>query len=550
MDYSPSSGLTDSQILERLKFDRPILFSPEASSQGVTLDYILESFKERKLDQVEDVIKRNVEIKTILSLDPESLNLRDKSLGELIVMENIAESSSSSSSSPKLSNLLLKLPTEASSIILSYASQDPRNIAQLNKSYTKVGGKVNNDPLYWKSKCELFLMKELDGLSGKYTWRTLFQQMEGVKGEIDDEDLLLSVIAGDQLSESKKHSVNYPGSFAIKINSWMVKSGLINMSILDVYYILAAKLDGVDFMRLIEELHNININIFDCMPLRDAIQKRSIKSFLHLLSKPELDLSYNEKLNDLLTLAIKSGSSVIVNGIYEDKRFKPNNDKCQYLIESALKGNFLIFEYLWSKDDIENRNFMIIVSVADLLKSGSFTLQKEEERLKIVKLALTNRDVFRAVNFGQIRDEIIMYCSRVGYFLIYEYMIRLFKENDPDWNPNYISVFKHATRFEMNGNRTVPLKTTNPYGEEGRKNIILSSIFSINYDQLLSVYIRIIKIYEVFVSDIIEPFIVDKIMNEFDNPYEEINRINAEIVEIRKDQKRREEEKLSRFQNK
>jgi len=303
-------------------------------------------------------------------------------------------------------------------------------------------------------------------------------------------------------------------------------------------------------MRLIEELHNININIFDCMPLRDAIQKRSIKSFLYLLSKPELDLSYNERFNDLLTLAIKSGSGVIVSGIYEDKRFKLNNAQYQYLTESALRGNFLIFEYLWGKDDIGNRDAAMITAIVASLRTANDTRQKEEEKLNIIKLALTNEDVFRAVNTDQPRDEIVLQCSHGGYFLIYEYMIKLFKENDPDWNPNYPRIFSRASGSEGNVTRYVPMKGTNSYKDEGRKNIILSSIFSINYDQLLSVYIGTIKKYDVFASDIIQPFIVDKIMNEFNNPYEEINRINAEIVEIRKEHERQEQEKLSRHQNK
>jgi len=459
-------SLTDDQIYEELRIYFPSLFSQEAMDQGITKEYIVRAYKEDTtggiLREAENVVLKNIELKRIKSLD----ELRDFPL-----------SLSSGSYSPP-GNLFSLLPNDVLSKIGAYSGK----IGGLGvtKSTQKKVRATRGSPLYWKENVELLFGFELPDYQN-VIWKELYQVLKNT----------------EQYDPSTDRDLNFKLNKADDSKSILYfKATCLN------YTLILAILDS-----------HFRMDKTNGMYVIVAFLKNAPESLGYLLQDQTITADTFDQLVERIPYC---KSFKCVQLICDDNR-SIFHDDVDYMRISSSKGYLNIFKFLWNHPKIKTRSLSIVDRCCrryfDLDMSThieSLSADDEEAKLEILKIALTDQQIFNNIDIEQIS----ILAASEGYSDIFSFLKTL---PGGDLVSN-ISIFQAATFCGSHDNGPLPWEYLNDSNliTEGRKKIILAYIDKVDQNIIREAYDAAVDCNAEFIYDILESYLEKIFRKKYD----------------------------------
>ena len=408
MDAPDLRSLSESEkgkVLSKIRIDHSILLSPEAISLGVRENYLIDAYyvdpwRLSKLDEIKDVVLKNIEIK------------------------RIAANSDSNGSSPKLTNILSRLPKDVGGNIMSYydilsQKQLPSNVKGIESSRGSLG--------YWKGKVEIILGIRLpDTLDVNWMDLSVKVQESYDYNEYNIDNLTsmgldliiqpyLSIDPNNPLSKFVPDPDTEEYDIYLDAKNKIIKDNIPKSNIV---FIGASALNHSSVMEFIYKIFTIDVNMYDSLPMELAI-KGNDKSFKFLLSLPEVDLVKRNYLYLCITEHDKSEG--MSNMLLDDSRYTPSFN-ISYLRACSIFGYYSLFKRLWDDTRLFKDKHAVFRTVSlplSLVRHSKNFRFKENERLKIFKLCIDGMIKFIT---EQDIQSLIMGCCVNGFSKILTYV--------------------------------------------------------------------------------------------------------------------------------
>lgn len=466
MDAPDLRSLSESEkqkILSKIRVNHSILLSLEAISLGVRENYLIKAYyvdpwRLSKLDEIKDVVLKNIEIK------------------------RMAANSDSNGSSPKLTNILSRLPKDVGGNIMSYYDI----LSQKQLSSNVKGIELSRGSLgYWKGKVEIMLGTRLpDTLDVNWMDLSVKVQESYDYSEYDMDNLGsmgLDLIIQPYLTtdpDTEEYDIYLDAKNKI-IKDNIPKSNIV--------FIGASALNHSSVMEFIYKILTVDVNMYDSLPMELAI-KGNDKSFKFLLSLPEVDL---EKRNYLkLCITEYDKSEEMSNILLNDSRYTPNFNM-SYLRACSIFGYYSLFKRLWGDTRLfkdKHAVFRTISLPLSLVRHSKNFRFKENERLKIFKLCIdgminfiTEQDIRSLITGCCINgfSKILTYVNEIG-LLDLEYDKIIYYTSWNTFSKKIIDTFKESnhpdTKLILSGRKQILRKYAEKSNPEAVADICLIAI--------------------------------------------------------------------------
>lgn len=525
MDSPESPVKIGNETLNIIRSKYPILLSTEAISQNITPEYLIGAYNLdpigfRNLRQLEDIVLRNIELKRIQKSGIDTTPYMNMSLSELI---NIGKESSGAY------NLLTLLPSEIMGSVLSYIEPSENPLKQSGRTYAAVSMAGESSFAYWKGKTELILGVHLGDDMSK-DWISTYEKVKLSSQYVDYYEIGLKELGipvefrtddtGRELRKIDEYSVEQIENIQMWIKS--------NIPVQDRVFLGACAMNYDDVMILISMVFTIDINMYDNLSIRLACKNKP-RSFKILYNNPSTNLNVKDDI--LYTSIMNSIDNIIIPNMILDN-LKDNRYKLgpySYLTAASKNGNYKLFKRLWKMEQL-SRNIVLtrtLVGVMDITRPIEYTkiMMKEKERSKILKLILTDKNIYNNLTGNDYQVNLYLYTIN-GHYNLLEVMEEMQNINarrsiDPS------KVFQHVTRNINTSNDDVfkALPLDHPL-IAGRMKIIHKYMKLVVFDTVVDEYFGSKISGMKFVTESLREYIL-KTINNFPSP-------DPRLIEIRR----------------